>query len=78
MDQNEKRRLYVLGVRVNMYRKLKGYSVEELAKRVDRSPALIYKLEAPSTPINISLKTLFRICDQLEVSPEKLFEGLDN
>lgn len=78
MDQLEKKRLQVIGVRVNMYRKLKGYSIEKFAEMVDRSPTLLQKLEAPNTVASISLRTLFRICDALEITPAKLFENLDD
>ena len=78
MDSKEKKRLQVLGVRVNMYRKLKGYSIEQFAEMIGRSPTLIQKLEAPNTSVSISLRTLFRICDQLEITASKLFDGLDD
>lgn len=77
-DSKERKRLQVLGVRVNMYRKLKGYSIEQLAEKIERSPTLLQKLEAPNTSVSISLRTLFRICDQLEIPTSKLFEGIDD
>lgn len=78
MDQREQKRLQVLGVRVSMFRKLKGYTIEQLAEKVERSPTLLQKLEAPNTAVSISLRTLFRICDALDITPSKLFDGLDD
>ena len=59
-----------IGLKIAYYRRLRGFTQEQLAERIDRSP------EAPNILKAVSLDTLFDIATVLEVPPYKflLFE----
>ena len=72
-----------IGLKIAYYRRLRGFTQklrgltqEELAERIDRSPAYIGHVEAPNILKAVSLDTLFDIATVLEVPPYKflLFE----
>ena len=48
-------------------RKLRGLTQEELAERIDRSPAFVGHVEAPNIKKAVSLDTLFAIAQALDV-----------
>ena len=48
------------------YRKLRGLTQEELAERIDRTPAFIGHVEAPNIKKAVSLDTLFAIAAVLD------------
>ncbi len=62
-----------LGLKISYYRKLKGFTQEELAEAIDKNLAFIGAVEAPNVNRTISLDTLFDIADVLGVSPYKFF-----
>lgn len=51
---------------------LKGYTQEEFAEKLNVSVSYIGQIEAPNIHKVISLKTLFKIADALEIAPYKL------
>lgn len=61
-----------LGLKISYYRKLRGLTQEELAEKVDLSPAFIGHVEAPNVSKAVSLDTLFDIAKALEIPPYKL------
>ena len=61
-----------LGLRVAYYRKMSGYTQEELAEIIGKTPAFIGHVEAPNIEKAISLDTLFDIADALNIQPHKL------
>ncbi len=65
-----------LGLRIAYYRKLRGLTQEQLAEKIDRTPAFIGHVEAPNISKAISLDTLFDIAKALDVPAHKflLFE----
>ena len=65
-----------LGLRIAYYRKLRGLTQEQLAEKIDRTPAFIGHVEAPNINKAISLDTLFDIAKALDVPAHKflLFE----
>ena len=67
-----------LGLKIAYYRKLRGFTQEELAEMVDRSPAFIGHVEAPNINKAVSLDTLFDIAKVLEVPAYKflLFDDI--
>lgn len=65
MEHSEKYRQ--IGLKVSYYRKLRGLTQEELAERVERTPAFIGHIEAPNIVKAVSLDTLFDIAEALEV-----------
>ena len=68
-----------LGLKIAYYRKLRGLTQEQLAERIDKTPAFIGHVEAPNIIKAISLDTLFDIARALEVPAHKFltFELLD-
>ena len=62
-----------LGLKIAYYRKLRGLTQEQLAEKVDRTPAFIGHVEAPNIKKSVSLDTLFSIAEALEVPVYKFF-----
>ena len=56
-----------LGLKIAYYRKLRGFTQEQLAEKIDKSAAFIGHVEAPNVDKAISLDTLFDIAEALEV-----------
>lgn len=56
-----------LGLRIAYYRKLRGMTQEQLAEKIDRTPAFIGHVEAPNIKKAVSLDTLFDIASVLNV-----------
>ena len=68
-----------LGLKIAYYRKLRGYTQEQLAEKLNMNPAYIGHVEAPNIDKAISMDTLFGIAEVLSISASKLldFEGDD-
>ena len=66
-----------LGLKISYYRKLKGFTQEQLAEKLDKNLAYIGAVEAPNVNRTISLDTLFDIAEILEISPYKLLKDDD-
>lgn len=60
-----------VGLKIAYYRKLRGLTQEELAERIERTPAFIGHVEAPGITKAISLDTLFDIAAVLDVPAYK-------
>lgn len=60
-----------LGLKIAYYRKLRGLTQEQLAERIERTPAFIGHIEAPNISKAISLDTLFDIASALDIQPHK-------
>ena len=69
--------LIKIGLNVAYYRKLLGITQEELAARVDLSRNTITKIENSDVYHGISLNTIFRIADALNISIKDLFDFRD-
>ena len=74
MKQAHLERYRMIGLKISFYRKLRGLTQEELAEKIDRTPAFIGHVEAPNINKAISLDTLFDIADVLEIQPKKLID----
>lgn len=62
-----------LGLKIAYYRKLRGLTQEQLAERIERTPAFIGHVEAPNITKAVSLDTLFDIASVLDVPVYKFF-----
>lgn len=63
-----------LGLNIAYYRKLIGYTQEELAEEANLSRSYISTIEAPNEVKTISLEVLFDIAKALKIEPSKLLE----
>jgi transcriptional regulator with XRE-family HTH domain len=62
------------GLKVQYYRKLRGYTQEAFADEIGKSWSFVAKIESPTRPYGASMETLFKIADVLNVPVAKLFE----
>ncbi|WP_289423527.1 helix-turn-helix domain-containing protein [Faecalibaculum rodentium] len=62
------------GLKVQYYRKLKGLTQEAFADKIGKSWSFVAKVESPTRAFGVSMETLFKIAEALEVPVSKLFE----
>lgn len=67
-------RYITLGLKIAYYRKKTGLTQENLAERTGKSVNFIAQVEGTGTVRGVSLETLFKIAQVLNVSPSKLLE----
>lgn len=60
-----------LGLKIAYYRKLRGLTQEQLAEKIERTPAFIGHVEAPNISKAISFDTLFDIASALDIPAYK-------
>lgn len=63
-----------IGLKVAYYRKLKSLTQEELAEMMGCGVSFIGQIEAPNIYKSMSLDTLFRIAEALDVPVYKFFK----
>ncbi len=63
-----------IGLKISYYRKLRGLTQEQLAEKVERTPAFIGHVEAPNIDKAVSLDTLFTIAEALDVPAYKFLK----
>lgn len=61
-------------LKIAYYRKKAGYTQEAFAEKIGKSLNFLAQVEGPSTVRGISLETLFKIADVLNLPPSKLLE----
>lgn len=74
MKQKHIEKHRMLGLKIAYYRKLKGYTQEQLAEKINKSLAFIGAVEAPNVSRTVSLDTLFDIAEALEIPVYKLMK----
>ena len=67
-------RYITLGLKIAYYRKKRGYTQENLVEKVGISLNFLAQVEGTGTIRGISLETLFKMADVLQVAPSKLLE----
>ena len=67
-------RYITLGLKIAYYRKKAGLTQEVFAERIGRSVNFVAQFEGPGTVRGVSLETLFKIAQVLQISPAKLLE----
>ena len=67
-----------IGARIVYFRKIKGLTQERLADDVGISPQYLSRIENGSYPKSVSLSTLMRIAQKLEVPMSKLMKDIEN
>lgn len=63
------------GLKLAQVRQSKNITAYELALRINRANNYIHLVEAGK--LNISIESIFRICNQLQIKPEILFHGME-
>ena len=59
------------GQKLEKIRQEKGMSTYALSLKIEKDPSYIHKVE--NAKMNISLTSLFAICNALEITPDVLF-----
>ena len=67
-------RYITLGLKIAYYRKKAGFTQEVFAEKIGKSLNFIGQVEGPGTVRGVSLETLFKIADTLNVPPSKFLE----
>lgn len=67
-------RYMTMGLKIAYYRKKAGYTQEVFAEKIGKSVNFIAQVEGTGTTRGISLETLFKIADILNIPPAKLLE----
>lgn len=67
-----------IGLKISYYRKLRGFTQEELAERIGVTPAFIGHVEAPNIDKAVSLDTLFDIAEVLDIPANRFLLFDDN
>ena len=63
-----------LGLKIAYFRRKAGYTQEYFAELIGKSVSFVGQVEGTGTVRGISLETLFKIAQVLNVSPSKLLE----
>ena len=61
----------MLGLKIAYYRKLRGYTQEQLAEKINKAAAFLGHVEAPNVNKTVSLDTLFDISIALDIPIHK-------
>ena len=67
-------RYKMLGLKIAYYRKKSEMTQEQFAEKVNKSVNFIGKVEGIGTIRGVSLETLFKMADVLNISPAKFLE----
>ena len=63
-----------LGLKIAYYRKKAGYTQEVFAEMIGKSTNFLAQVEGTGTIRGISMETLFKIADVLNIPPSKILE----
>lgn len=72
MKAQQKEKYKLLALNIVYYRRLRGYTQEQLAELIDADRTTIGKLETAT--VGASLDMIFELADALEIEPVKLFD----
>ena len=67
-------RYITLGLKIAYYRRKAGYTQEHFAELIDKSVSFVGQVEGTGTVRGVSLETLFKIAQVLNIPPSKLLE----
>lgn len=74
METKFSERYKTLGLKIAYYRKKQGYTQDVLAEKVGISTNFLAQVEGTGSTRGISLETLFKLAEALNVSPSKFLE----
>ena len=64
----------ILGLKIAYYRKKAGYTQEVFAEKINKSVNFLAQVEGTGTTRGVSLETLFKMADVLQIPASKLLE----
>lgn len=64
----------ILGLKIAYYRKRAGYTQETFAEKINKSVNFLAQVEGTGTTRGVSLETLFKMADVLQIPVSKLLE----
>ena len=73
MDTKYEEQYIRFGLKVQYYRKLRGFTQESFAEKIGKSWSFVAKIESPTRAFGVSMEALFKIADVLQVPVSKLF-----
>ena len=73
METSYREQFIRFGLKVQYYRKLRGLTQEAFAEKIGKSWSFVAKIESPTRAFGVSMETLFKIADVLQVPVSKLF-----
>ncbi len=74
METSYREQFIRFGLKVQYYRKLRGLTQEAFAEKIGKSWSFVAKIESPTRVFGVSMETLFRIAEVLEIPVSKLFD----
>lgn len=74
MHTNYPEKYIKMGLKIQYYRKLKGYTQEQFAEKINKSWSFVAQVESPSAVRGISLETLFTIAEVLDIPPHQILK----
>ena len=74
MEKKYQEQFIKFGLKVQYYRKLRGMTQEAFAEKIDESVNFLAQVEGPGTIRGVSLETLFKISQVLNVPASKFLE----
>lgn len=74
METKFSERYKTLGLKIAYYRKKQGYTQDVLAEKVGISTNFLAQVEGTGSTRGISLETLFKLAETLNVPPSKFLE----
>ncbi|MBO5199893.1 MAG: helix-turn-helix transcriptional regulator [Clostridia bacterium] len=67
-------RYITMGLKIAYYRKKAGYTQETFAELIDKSVNFVGQVEGTGMVRGVSLETLFKMAQVLDIPPAKLLE----
>ena len=74
MQTNYPEKYMTLGLKIAYYRKKAGFTQEVLAEKIGKSVNFLAQVEGTGTTRGVSLETLFKIADVLDIPASKFLE----
>lgn len=62
------------GLKVQYYRKLAGLTQEAFADKIGKSWSFVAKIESPTRAFGVSMETMFKMAEVLNIPISKLFD----
>lgn len=74
METKYKEQFIRFGLKVQYYRKLRGLTQEAFADEIGKSWSFVSKIESPTRAFGVSMETMFKMAEVLNIPASKLFE----